>query len=126
MENQNSEQTTENKPTKKIRDAQWWRDYRIKNADKLREYKRKHNQKVYRENKERETERRKKWSKENADKVRSYRVTREAIRSNKLETGVCEICGKDEVYAYRADYSKPLEIRWLCPVHLHEVKRSSK
>ena len=29
----------------------------------------------------------------------------------------CEVCGSDEVQAHHDDYSKPLEVRWLCRRH---------
>jgi hypothetical protein len=39
-----------------------------------------------------------------------------AIRSGKLERQDCEICGK-KAQAHHEDYSKPLDVIWLCTEH---------
>lgn len=41
-----------------------------------------------------------------------------AVRDGKLTKMPCETCGTIAgVHAHHDDYSKPLEVRWLCPVH---------
>jgi hypothetical protein len=40
-----------------------------------------------------------------------------AIRDKKLFKEPCEICGYEPSHAHHDDYLKPLNIRWLCPVH---------
>ena len=52
-----------------------------------------------------------------------------AVKDGKLKRKNCEIkdCGKRKVHAHHDDYSKPLEVRWLCPAHhkqLHRDKRA--
>jgi transposase-like protein len=40
-----------------------------------------------------------------------------AIRSKKLFSQPCEMCGKeDNIHAHHDDYDKPLNVRWLCPI----------
>lgn len=39
-----------------------------------------------------------------------------AIKIGKLNKQPCEICGK-KAHAHHEDYSKPLEITWLCRTH---------
>jgi hypothetical protein len=43
-----------------------------------------------------------------------------AIKSGKLTRLPCEICGNPEVHGHHEDYSKPLDVRWLCPKHHYE------
>lgn len=40
-----------------------------------------------------------------------------AIRLGKLIKQPCEKCGKEKAEAHHDDYSKPLDIRWLCSFH---------
>ncbi len=39
-----------------------------------------------------------------------------ALRSGALVRQPCEMCG-DRAHAHHDDYTKPLEVRWLCRVH---------
>lgn len=46
----------------------------------------------------------------------------EAIRAGRLVKQPCERCGKaDKVIAHHPDYSKPLEVQWLCSRHHAEA-----
>lgn len=40
-----------------------------------------------------------------------------AIRDGRLIRQPCEVCGKEKAQAHHDDYSKPLEVRWLCTKH---------
>lgn len=44
-----------------------------------------------------------------------------AIRTGKLFRMPCEKCGNPKSQAHHDDYSKPLEVRWLCFVHHREA-----
>ena len=44
-----------------------------------------------------------------------------ALKSGKLVRRPCEVCGDVRVQAHHDDYTKPLDVRWLCPKHHHEV-----
>lgn len=46
-----------------------------------------------------------------------------AIKSGGLVKGVCEVCGSEDSRAHHDDYSKPLEVRWLCPLHHKALHR---
>jgi ribosomal protein S27AE len=51
---------------------------------------------------------------------RARRKVRTAIASGRLAREACEVCGESKVHAHHDDYSKPLEVRWLCPAHHYE------
>ena len=40
-----------------------------------------------------------------------------AVRSGEMERGPCEICGAGHAQAHHEDYSRKLDVVWLCPVH---------
>ncbi len=55
-------------------------------------------------------------------KYRARTITSNTIRDGKLIRQPCEICHTQEnIEAHHDDYSKPLEIRWLCYKHHREV-----
>lgn len=57
------------------------------------------------------------WAEANREKLKSQAAVRVALRQKKLTRGKCEICGSLRVDAHHDDYSKPLEVRWLCRRH---------
>lgn len=46
-----------------------------------------------------------------------------AIRDGKLERKPCEKCGDPKSHGHHFDYTKPLEVVWLCATHHGEVHR---
>ena len=50
-------------------------------------------------------------------KQKAREILNESIRVGKLVRGLCEICGDLNVHGHHDDYSRPLEVRWLCTVH---------
>lgn len=40
-----------------------------------------------------------------------------AIRTGRLIRKPCEVCGAAKAQAHHDDYSKPLDVRWLCTTH---------
>ena len=53
------------------------------------------------------------------DKAKAYRAVSYAIRRGKMERLSCEVCGA-KAQAHHDDYSKPLDVRWLCFKHHRE------
>lgn len=49
--------------------------------------------------------------------------TRRAVASGKIEKGNCARCASPLVHAHHEDYTKPLEVIWLCPYHHSERHR---
>lgn len=54
--------------------------------------------------------------------------TQKAIRHGVLKYLPCEVCGLDDasVQAHHDDYSKPLEVRWLCSWHHAQHHKNEK
>lgn len=50
-------------------------------------------------------------------KYHARQITIRAVRSGILSKMPCEVCGELKVDAHHDDYSKPLDIRWLCRTH---------
>lgn len=59
----------------------------------------------------------KKYEKANAYKRRAKCKVYYAIKTGKLKSKPCQICGKQKADAHHEDYSKPLEVIWLCRAH---------
>lgn len=50
-------------------------------------------------------------------KVAARQAVSRAVRSGLLHKQPCEKCGCTKVDAHHDDYSKPLDVRWLCRKH---------
>lgn len=93
---------------------EWYRQYREKNRDKFRAYNR-----VYNKN----------WRKENGyaaemrsrlkypEKEKARRLLQSAVRSGKIKREHCEVCDDPRSQAHHEDYTKPLQVKWLCAIH---------
>ena len=62
------------------------------------------------------------WRKRNPEKYAAHVALNNAVRDGKITKGVCAECGTADVEAHHDDYTKPLEVRWLCAKH-HGVTR---
>lgn len=51
----------------------------------------------------------------NPEKYRAHIAVGNAVRAGRLVRQPCEVCGRAEVHAHHDDYSRPLDVRWLCP-----------
>lgn len=56
------------------------------------------------------------WKARNRDKVHVHYLVERAIEQGALVRQPCEVCG-ERAHAHHADYGKPLEVQWLCPLH---------
>jgi hypothetical protein len=55
------------------------------------------------------------WRKENPLGHQAQNAVSNAVRDGRLAKKPCEICGSDSsVHAHHKDYSKPLDVIWLC------------
>ena len=49
--------------------------------------------------------------------ARAWRLVMVAIKKGLINPQPCEVCGEEKSQAHHDDYSKPLEVRWLCNKH---------
>lgn len=80
------------------------------------EYQKKQRKEWYANNKDKSRERTKRYIEKNPEKRRAHHMVSNAIRSGKLLKQPCKICG-EPAHAHHDDYTKPLEVTWLCPTH---------
>jgi len=66
-------------------------------------------------------QRTKHWRAKHPERTKAHRKVKYALSTGVLSRQPCEVCGTTEhVHAHHDDYSKPLEVRWLCARHHHE------
>lgn len=81
------------------------------------------------------------WSKSNPEKVaaalirarkahpienRARHLLNDAVRTGKVTKGACVVCGAIRTHGHHPDYSKPLDVVWLCDKHHKEAHRAAK
>jgi hypothetical protein len=66
-------------------------------------------------------ERTRQWNEKHPDKYRAHNAVTNAVRDGRLKKEPCEVCGAAYVHGHHDDYSKPLEVRWLCPSHHRQL-----
>ncbi len=92
--------------------------WRLTNPEKYKKL----SKKSYIKNKVRIFEYHDNYRKDNPEKIFAYSKVAQAIRQKKLKRQPCEVCGSTvRINAHHDDYSKPLEVRWLCPQHHMEL-----
>lgn len=52
------------------------------------------------------------------------RIFRAALQSGKIKRLPCEMCGDPKSEGHHPDYSKPLDVMWLCRKHHRDVHRT--
>lgn len=105
------------------------RAYRAKNIERIREYDRQRGQLPERKDAnairqramsiEYHRARFKKWQTQYPERRAAHITAGNAIRDGRLIPQPCERCGeKNHTHAHHEDYSKPLDVMWLCrPCH---------
>jgi hypothetical protein len=103
------------------------RSYRATNIDRVREYdrqraktpvRRAHARRVLREWRRRNPDKAKRYRAENPEKYAAHTAVGNAIRDGLLlKPLTCQTCNRGgRIEAHHDDYSRPLDVRWLCPV----------
>lgn len=102
--------------------------HRRENIEKVREYDRKRGSQPHRVASRREYSRTEQGRERCASAKRAYAernplkraahvAVGNALRDGRLVKEPCEICTDPKAEAHHDDYSKPLEVRWLCDPH---------
>lgn len=92
------------------------KEYAAANVEKIRAAKREYAARP--ESVKRSIERTKVYREKYKIRYKAYCSVANAIRDGKLIPRPCEVCGTEEfVHAHHEDYSKPLEVKWLCGIH---------
>ena len=89
------------------------RVYRAENREATREIDREWRKK----NPEAIREKNRKWRKSNPHKRKAHMAVSYALEKGTLKKEPCVICGEEKVDAHHENYSKPLEVIWLCRKH---------
>jgi len=68
------------------------------------------------------------WQQRNPEKARAHRLVKYAVKTGKLiKPSVCPRCGLAKpVQAHHPDYSKPLEVDWMCEKCHNEIPKPKK
>ena len=93
---------------------QWYRDYRVQNREKFRAYNRKYN-KEWRHKFGYASEMRSRLKYPEKEKAR--RELQYAVKKGLIKREPCEVCDDLRSQAHHEDYTKPLQVKWLCAIH---------
>ena len=115
---------------------QYYYDFYAKNSEKLRAK----TDAWRRENLDRVAENRRSWYARNPKRMRklvddwrarnplkaaAHFAVMYALKGGHIQRSPCAVCGSEKVQAHHADYTKPLEVEWLCSVHHGQAHRSA-
>lgn len=62
-----------------------------------------------------------KWVEKYPEKYKARYALRNAVKYGKVKKLSCQKCGQEKVQAHHYDYSKPLDVIWLCQKHHQEL-----
>lgn len=88
---------------------------------KRKEYIKKKNEAYQKKNPELVLRAKKKWSSKNKLKQAAIHLLNNAKRDGRVKPGKCQICGYRNVEAHHYDYTKPLNVVWLCKKHHEKI-----
>jgi hypothetical protein len=67
------------------------------------------------------TQKKKEWWEKNRDRLRVKERVKYSLKVGKLVKTPCMVCGEVKVEGHHPDYSRPLEVVWLCRAHHKEI-----
>ena len=75
-------------------------------------------------NSDRKPSRQERWAEKHKLARWAHIALRNGVRRGLIEKRPCEVCGDADAEGHHDDYSKPLEVRWLCRKHHKEHHRA--
>ncbi len=66
------------------------------------------------------------WNLKNRHKRYAQCLLNRAVKKGLVQKHPCKVCGKKKVEGHHEDYTKPLEVIWLCRLHHAELHRKYK
>lgn len=121
--------------TKKEHDRKYYlthkekfREYRIRNKERInsarRETRRMSNEVFAKtvnnwksKNKDKRIEYANRYRAKYPEKQRAQSKLQKAVKKGIIHKQSCQVCGNPKTHAHHDDYSKPYNVRWLCPLH---------
>ena len=100
------------------------RRYKEKNVEKVKEKDRAYRKKTL--VKEAARHRRRSLDPEYREKSRVRHIARDAVKRGMIGKSQCSVCGSENSQMHHEDYTKPLEVVWLCPDHHAEVHKEDR
>lgn len=97
-------------------DRRFYRQKRQRNVDNYRA----RDKRYYERHKEEILRTRQEWRDRNWFKVKAHEAVRRALRMGVITRQPC-FCGDTRTDAHHEDYTKPLEIQWLCRSHHNRI-----
>lgn len=61
------------------------------------------------------------WNARNPQAYKAHYAVTNAVRDGRLKREPCLFCGGEKVHGHHRDYTKPLEVIWLCPKCHHRL-----
>ena len=90
-------------------------EYRQRNLERIRAYDRERGRTA--EKSAASSQYSKIWRKKHPDYANAHLLVQKAIRKGILVRSNCVICGNPQTHGHHEDYTKPLEVVWLCAAH---------
>lgn len=97
------------------------KQHRADNSERVHEYERRRNSEPARKADRRR--RLKDWRARCPEKNHAQQEVANAIARGRLQRQPCVKCGRQDSHGHHEDYSRPLDVVWLCPLHHAERHR---
>lgn len=105
---------------------EYYRLWREVNNEHSREYHRQYDKQMYKDKYEREAARRLRYVEKYPIRAHANMLLNRAVRKGKVIKQNCGVCSSVRTVAHHPDYSRPLEVLWLCELHHKEWHRLNK